>query len=102
MGKHRRTSTPIYRPGSVYFRAGMLLIVTFGITLAAIETTYLRHEWIWFSIFCFFETSLIVLYFWIVNSWLTWINQTSDYTFVDISVDCAYGHDHHPGEHCNP
>lgn len=78
-GAHRRQPAPVrYRPGEMYFRAGMLLIFTFGISLAGIEQAYRYHDWTWFTIFVVGASIDTGLYFWIVHSWLTWINLAGD------------------------
>lgn len=89
----------MYRPDSVFFSGGLLLCLTFGLTLAGIHESYLARNWGWFWAFVGGETIVIVLYFWNVYSWLAWTRRPTDYDFVDPHVSSADEFDNHQGEH---
>src|SRR5438093_439777 len=72
----RRASTTAPEDG--YFWAGVLVVFAFGMTLAAIDESWTRADWFWFTLFVHFEIALSCLYFWIVSCWLTSVDRTGD------------------------
>src|ERR1041384_3773300 len=80
----------VYNPGDMYFRAGLLLCFTFGILLAGIEESFLAADWPWFWFFTGGEIGCVVLYAWIVWSWLRWNAPLADYKNVDEFVDSPH------------
>lgn len=99
MGVRRRGSAPtFYRPDQVYFRAGLLLCVCFGITLGGIHDSIKTQDWAWVWIFVGAETCCAGLYFWIVWSWTIWMTRSGDFSGANEAVDCLREDHDHSGE----
>lgn len=70
----RAPARPRYRPGEVFFWAGILLCVAFGATVAGINEAARAGDqgWVWF--FAGMAAVDVGLYLWVVTGWVDWIN----------------------------
>lgn len=87
MGVRQRRRTPIYRPGEVFFWAGILLCVTVGLVAAGVYESWRVRDWGWCWFFLVGEAGCIALYFWIVQSWLLWQDQSGEFLPVPGDVE---------------
>lgn len=62
----------------MYFHGGILLIVAFGMAVAGSYDAYLAKDYGWSWFFALMSGGAVCLYFYVVNSWLTWINPARD------------------------
>lgn len=98
-GRHQRRPTITYRPERNYFWAGILLCFTVGMVAAGIEESWTAGHWWWLAVFGTGEIVAIILYFWIVASWLVWMDRTSDCEPEDPDVTFPRERHHqHPGD----
>lgn len=89
MGVQQRRRTPnLYRPGSVFFTAGMLLVFTFGMALAGASEAYFNQDWVWFDLFIGGAAGCTGLYLWIVVSWLRWMGPSAEYDTEESLPQC--------------
>ena len=79
----------LYRPGTVYFWGGLLLCLSFALTLGAVEDSYLRHQWAWFWGFVAAELGCVAMYGLTVRWWLHWIRLTGDDEPYDNVLQCS-------------
>jgi hypothetical protein len=64
----------------MYFWAGMLLCVTFGVIAAGIFESWTAHLWWWLGFMIAAEVMCFALYFEVVRCWLIWMNLSGDIT----------------------
>lgn len=67
--RHRRS-----RPSLLYLACALLLILSFGITLAGIHDSFVEHDYLWCMFFGLAATLNAALYLWVVHWWLKWLN----------------------------
>jgi hypothetical protein len=90
---------PTYRPATTYFWAGILLCFTVGIVAAGVYESWLAEDWGWTVTFLVGELGCLILYFWIVASWVNWSHLSGDFEPDEADVGCSREHnDQHPGD----
>jgi hypothetical protein len=82
---------PTFDPDNSFYYAGLLLCLTFGMSLAGIEESLRAGDRIWTWAFVAGAAGCVVLYFWNVWCWVKFPSLADDYDGATPPVDSWYG-----------